>query len=78
MELIYGIVAFALGLFLPAFIRGFVRGLFGSFGHVIARVPHRPFRMVLKYWRPYRLTMKGDDSMGKPYPAIYAWLWWNF
>ena len=71
-------IGVVIGLLLPSFIKGFIKGLFQAFGHKIGRVKSRRFRMVLKYWHPYRLTMEGNDSMGKPYPAIYAWLWWNF
>ena len=31
----------------------------------------RNIRVRLRYWYPYRLTLKSN-------PAIYAWLFWNF
>ena len=35
------------------------------------KVPHRSFRMALRYWWPTRLTMPEN-------PRVHAWLWWNF
>jgi len=38
---------------------------------IVLRKPIRPFKLVLRYWWPRRLTMIHN-------PRIYAWLWWSF